>query len=262
MSLSRDWPVRRLLGVPIDALNMEQTLALIDERIRARVPLLIGVVNAAKLVNMRRDASLRQSVMDADIILADGMSVVWACRLLGRTLPERVPGIDLMERLVGRTDRSYRVFFLGARQEILDAAVEEMRRRNPNLVIAGTHHGYFKAEDEERIAGTIRDSRADLLFVAMTSPRKEEFLARWSAVMGVPVVHGVGGAFDVVGGKVQRAPVIWQRMGLEWLYRVVQEPRRLWRRYLVTNTLFVWMVFLDLLSSLTRRPAPAPRVEP
>lgn len=203
----------------------------------------IGVVNAAKVVNMRRDAALREAVLTSDLILADGIAVVWASRVLGAPLPERVAGIDLMTRLLELADRrELRVFLLGATEDVNAKVAEEVARRWPGAVVAGRRNGYYAADEEEAIARRIGASRTDLLFVAMSPPKKEIFLARWGAVMRVPVSHGVGGAFDVVAGKVKRAPSAWQRLGLEWLYRVVQEPRRMWRRYLTTNTAFAWML--------------------
>jgi N-acetylglucosaminyldiphosphoundecaprenol N-acetyl-beta-D-mannosaminyltransferase len=235
--------VQQLFGIPIHALTTEQVLNCVDEAIRQRGRLLLGVVNAAKIVNMHRDEILGRSVLTADMILADGMAVVWAGRVLRRRLPERVAGIDLMESILARGARQgYRVFCLGATQEILDETVARMQQRYPGIVVAGRHHGYFQPEDEPRLVEQIRASRADVLFAAMSSPKKEQFLARWADDMGVPVLHGVGGAFDVMAGKVKRAPILWQRLGLEWLYRVVQEPRRMWRRYLVTNALFCWLL--------------------
>lgn len=226
---------------------MRDVLAAVDGAIRERRQLLIGVANAAKLVNMHRDSALGESVLSADVILADGMAVVWACRLLGRRLPERVAGIGLMEEMLEQArQRGHRVFCLGATQEILDEAVARMEERHPGVQIVGRHNGYFNKEEEPGVAGAIRDARPDILFVAMTSPKKEQFLARWSDEMTVPVCHGVSGAFDVVAGKVRRAPEIWQRLGIEWLYRVVQEPRRMWKRYLVTNTLFCGMLMKEM----------------
>ena len=239
-------PVRRLLDVPIHALTMEAVLDIADAAIARRERLAIGVVNAAKLVNMRRDPVLREAVLAADPILADGMAVVWACRLLGQRLPERVAGIDLMDRLLARgNEHGYRVYFLGATDEVLVATLEQVRARYPRVQIAGFRNGYFGDELEAEIAADIRRSGADILFLGITSPKKERFLARWSATMNVPVCHGVGGAFDVMAGKVHRAPRLWQRCGLEWFYRVLQEPRRMWKRYLVTNTLFVGMVLSE-----------------
>jgi N-acetylglucosaminyldiphosphoundecaprenol N-acetyl-beta-D-mannosaminyltransferase len=136
----------------------------------------------------------------------------------------------------------YRIFCLGATPEVLTRALAIFGRDYPGVVIAGSHHGYFSAQEEAAVAEQISASNADILIVAMTSPRKEQFIARWGSRLGVTVCHGVGGSLDVVAGKVQRAPAAWQRLGLEWLYRVKQEPRRLWRRYLVTNTMFVGLV--------------------
>ncbi len=233
---------RELFGVPIAAATMTQAVALAEEAIRERKPQLIGVVNAAKLVNMRKNPALHDSVMSADVIYADGMSVVWASRWLGRPLPERVAGIDLMHALMRRADeQGFRVFCLGATQEVLDESVRRLQALYPGAVIAGSHHGYFDEAGEEAVARAIGDARADLLFVAMTSPKKEKFLARWSSVLQVSVCHGVGGSFDVLAGKVRRAPRLWQKLGLEWLYRALQEPLRLGKRYLVTNTVFIGM---------------------
>ena len=250
-----DVPTRQLFGIPVAAITMDEMVDIVADAVPARRPLQIGVVNAAKVVNMQRDAALRDDVLASHIVLADGMAVVWASRLTGRPLPERVAGIDLMYRLIDQAAaRGHRVFCLGATAEVLAAAVASFRRRCPSLVIAGSHHGYFAAADEEAVARAIGDSRADIVFIAMTSPRKEQFLARWSRVLDVPVWHGVGGSFDVAAGIVERAPVLWQRLGLEWLYRVKQEPRRLWRRYLVTNLLFLRITFVELLRA-RRQPA-------
>lgn len=236
-------PIRGLFGIPICAATMTDALQIADGAIQSRRPLLIGVVNAAKVVNMRRDARLDAAVRTADVIFADGMSVVWASRILGRPLPERVAGIDLMLRLFERAnERRYRIFLLGATQEILDATADRFRREHPNAVLAGAHHGYYKDADEERLATQIAEAKPDMLFAAMTSPKKEEFLARWSSKMQVPVCHGVGGSFDVYAGKVKRAPRILQSLGMEWLYRTLQEPRRLAGRYFTTNTRFLWLV--------------------
>lgn len=243
-----DAGVRDLFGVPIAPMTMTEVLSRVDAAIAQRRRLAIGVVNAAKLVNMRRDDMLRQAVLSSDLIVADGMSVVWASRILHRPVPERVTGIDLMLRMLERGNaRGYRVYCLGATEDVLDTAIARMAADYPKVVIVGRHHGYFALENGEAIAADIAAARPDILFVAMTSPKKEQFLARWAHDVDVPVCHGVGGSFDVLAGTVRRAPEIWQRLGLEWLFRVLQEPRRLWRRYLVTNTLFCGLVITELL---------------
>ncbi len=260
---SDHWPVVRLFEVPIRALSMEQVLAAAEEAIIRRRRLLIGVVNAAKMVRMKQDALLRKSVLDADMILADGMAVVWACRLLGTPLPQRVTGIDLMERLLERgQERGYRLYFLGATPEVLEATVARVTKEFPAVIVAGQRDGYFRLDEEAEVAAEIRRARPDILLVAMTSPKKEQFLARWVHELDVPVCHGVGGAFDVFAGKVRRAPALWQRWGLEWLYRTIQEPRRLGKRYLVTNAMFIWMVLLERWGKRSSSPRPAPGPNP
>lgn len=241
-------PKRVLFGVPIHAMTMGQALDFIDETIARRDRIQIGVVNAAKIVNMRRNPYLREDVLSSGLILADGMSVVWASRFLGRPLPERVTGIDLMFGMLERGNVSgYRVYCLGATEEVSAAVERKIASGYPNVVVCGRRNGYFTEAEEESVAEEISRSRADILFVAITSPKKEKFLARYSGRMGVPVCHGVGGSFDVMAGKVERAPDRWQRLGLEWLYRVLQEPARLWKRYLVTNTLFAGMLLAEFL---------------
>ncbi len=246
--------VRQLFGIPVAALTLSQTIEVIELAISTREPLLIGVVNAAKIVNMRRDRELGAAVLASDVILADGFSVVLAARLLGRRLPERVTGIDLMYALLARaSDRRYRVYCLGAGPAILDLAERAIKASYPHVQVVGRHHGYFAAEDEPSVADDVRRSAPDILFVGMTSPKKEQFLGRWGATLGVPVCHGVGGSFDVLAGKVKRAPARWQRLGLEWLYRVRQEPGRLWKRYLITNSWFIGLLVVELLRTAPHR---------
>ena len=131
-------------------------------------------------------------------------------------------------------------------RDVIDDAIRDQRRLMIGVVIAGRSNGYFGDEEEEANANDIAASNADVLFVAITSPKKERFMARWGSTINTKVVHGVGGSFDVVAGFVERAPESWQKLGLEWLYRVKQEPGRLWKRYLVTNLKFIGRVMLDL----------------
>ncbi len=238
-----------LVGTHIDALTQSEVVELIRDRIERGQPIRIGVVNAAKLVRMQSDALLNQDVASSDLVLADGMSVVWASHIRGPALPERVAGIDLMYRLLELADANgFRVYCLGASEEVSSIIASNIARDYPGAVLAGRRNGYFDQDEEASIAREIKQVQPHILLVAMTSPKKENFMARWDREMGVPVVHGVGGSFDVYAGKVDRAPLSWQKLGLEWLYRVKQEPRRLWKRYLATNLLFIWLVIKDLLT--------------
>lgn len=244
----------RVMGCPIDSLTQEQTLAVVTKMIRSGIPNQHVVVNAAKIVNMGGDVDLRNDVVNADLINADGMSVVWAARLLGVSLPERVTGIDLMESLVALSAKEgWRPYFLGAREDIVMKVVAEYPKRYPGLQIAGYRNGYYTPEEESDIVKTIRDSRADILFVAMNSPQKERFLSKWKMELRVPFQMGVGGSFDVVAGHTVRAPRWMQGVGLEWLFRFLQEPRRLWRRYFETNTAFLSMFFKAYFFQRTKR---------
>ena len=256
MTPTIDFPVRRLFGVPIHAVTREQAIEACDRFIVAKTHLLVGIVNTAKLVKMQDQPILRDSVLSSDIVLADGMGVVWASRILRRPLPARVTGIDLFLDLTGlAAEKDYGVYFLGATDEVLDTCIERLRAEHPKLRVAGRRNGYFSDAESDAVAADIRASGADVLFVGMTSPLKEIFLSRHGEQLGVLVCHGVGGSFDVVAGKVKRAPVFWQKCGIEWLYRTLQEPRRMWKRYLVTNSLFAWMMVKELFRGNSDRPS-------
>ena len=244
---SFDAEERCLFGVTVHAVTLERALEICADAVQRDGLLRIGVLNAAKVVKLRRRPDLREALLACDLMLADGVAVVWASRLLGRPLPERVAGIDLFTNLLGAAgERGESVFILGAKQEVLDRVLEIIQERYPDVTVAGARHGYFSDEDEAAIAESIREAGADYLFLGMTTPKKEQFIGRWGAMMGVKVCHGVGGSLDVMAGKVKRAPDHWQKLGLEWLYRVCQEPRRLWKRYLVTNTLFLGLLVREL----------------
>lgn len=230
----------RLFGMPVNALTLPEAVARCDEAIRARQPVQIGVLNAAKIVRLRSDALLRESLLHCEVIVADGQSVVWASRALGRPLPERVTGIDLFQSLLELADRDQRsVYLLGARPEVVARVRSVVGERYPGARVVGSRDGYFNDDEAEQVAASITESGADMLFLGMVSPKKEVFVGTYGTTLGVPVVHGVGGSFDVLAGITQRAPLAWQRAGMEWAFRLKQEPRRLARRYLTTNTAFL-----------------------
>jgi N-acetylglucosaminyldiphosphoundecaprenol N-acetyl-beta-D-mannosaminyltransferase len=245
---------RRFLGCPIDLLTMQETLDVIENAINHRnarpQAFLHVVINVAKLVACRRNPALRDDLESADLVNVDGMGVVWGARLCGIPVPERVTGIDLMDALLALASaKGYRAYFLGARQEVLERAVAEMRRRYRGLQIAGYHHGYYGSQEEASVVALIAATHADMLFVALPTPTKERFTMRNAHLLGVPFIMGIGGSIDVIGGLVRRAPMSLQAAGLEWAYRLVQEPWRLGRRYLVTNTVFLGL----LIGALSRR---------
>jgi N-acetylglucosaminyldiphosphoundecaprenol N-acetyl-beta-D-mannosaminyltransferase len=238
-------PVDRavVMGCPIDRLDMPETLGRIERFIAEGAFAQHVAINAAKIVAMQDDPSLRGIIERCELVSADGQAIVWASRLLGDRLPTRVAGIDLFQQLLALAERrGYRVFILGAKPDVLDRAVARIRERHPDLQLAGARDGYFSDEEAPQVAEQIKESRADLLFVAMPSPRKEYWLGDYGRRVGVPFVMGVGGSVDVLSGMTQRAPRFLQVIGMEWFYRFAQEPSRLWRRYLTTNVRFLGLL--------------------
>lgn len=232
-----------VLGCRIDRLDLAEAVARCDDFIaKGRLGQHVAV-NAAKLVAMRDDPGLREIVNRCELVTADGQAVVWASRLLGDPLPARVAGIDLMWELFALAERRrYRVFILGARPDVLERALQQIRLRHPELTVAGVRDGYFSRDQDAAVAAKIVAARPHMLFVAMSSPAKELFLGGPGRSLGVPLIMGVGGAIDIAAGVTRRAPLALQGAGLEWVVRLAQEPRRLFRRYLVGNTRFVAMV--------------------
>lgn len=240
-----------ICDIPVDVLTMRQTIDRINDAIIARESIHHVVINAVKVANAQKDKHLKDSIINCDIINADGQGIVWASQLLKKPLPERVAGIDLMEELVKlASERGYRLFFLGAKEEIVKSVVDIYSRKYNGNIIAGYRSGYFKIEEEPVIAQQIADSKADILFVAMSSPKKEIFLNTYKHLIKTPFIMGVGGSFDVVSGFVKRAPKWMQNSGLEWLYRTLQEPRRMWKRYLFGNSIFIYLVLKEKIKQI------------
>jgi N-acetylglucosaminyldiphosphoundecaprenol N-acetyl-beta-D-mannosaminyltransferase len=232
-----------IADIPIANLTEDEAVAAIDQLISDGGSHYAAVVNAAKLVAADRDERLKQILLDADLVTADGMSVVWASRILRQTLKQRVTGIDLCERLVAHAAiRGLSIYLLGAREESVRGVVERFTKKYSALKIAGYHNGYFTDSESESLVESIRLSRADLLFVAMGSPAQEYWIASNIENAGVRFALGVGGSFDHVSGLARRAPQWMQRIGLEWFYRFLREPRRMWRRYLIGNSVFIWLI--------------------
>jgi len=202
------------------------------------------VVNAGKIVAMQNDLTLRQSVNGSDLINADGQAVVWASKILNKPLKERVAGIDIMENLIHlAAQKKYKIFFLGAKEEVVREVVKKYSKLHNKDIIAGYRNGYFNENEQRKIAQEISDSDANILFVAISSPTKENFLYQNREVLkNINFIMGVGGSFDVVAGIVKRAPLWMQKYGLEWFYRFLQEPKRMWKRYLIGNSKFIFLV--------------------
>jgi N-acetylglucosaminyldiphosphoundecaprenol N-acetyl-beta-D-mannosaminyltransferase len=230
-------------GVEVDNLTEAETVAAITQMIAEGGSNYLFVINASKTVAASRDARLREALRNARLVTADGMSVVWAARLLGKPLKERVTGIDLFERLIAKAAaQGWPVYFFGATEESVRGVVDRFTREHPTLCVAGYRNGYFDSAESDTIAETIGRSGAQLLFVAMGSPAQEYWIVSNLQRTGVRFAMGVGGSFDHLSGRKARAPRWMQRAGLEWLHRLLSEPRRLWRRYLFGNAQFIRLV--------------------
>src|SRR5664279_5096010 len=230
------------LGCSVDVLTMAETIERAKVAMRDRRRMHHVALNVAKFVNMRSDGVLR----------ADGMGILWALRLFGVPATERVTGIDLFWEILNVCDKDgFRPFLLGATPSVLQRAADVIAAKFPSIQLAGLRDGYFRPEEEGEIVEQIIKSKADCLFIAMPTPRKERFLAAYRDDLGVPFIMGVGGSLDVTAGHVARAPRKMQSMGLEWLYRVYQEPRRMWWRYVKTNTLFAGILIRGMLNPVS-----------
>lgn len=237
------------LNIQVDAITMAETIQLVDDSVKNDKRINHVVINAGKVVAMQTDQQLFESVASCDVINADGQSIVWAARFLGKHVPERVAGADLMQHLVKlASEKNYKCFFFGAKEEVVRKVVDIYTTKYGSDIIAGYRNGYFSKEEEPEVAKQIAESGAQLLFVAITSPRKENFMYAYRDVLSkVNFTMGVGGTFDVISGFTKRAPLWMQNIGMEWFYRLAQEPRRMWKRYLVGNSKFVYYVLREKL---------------
>lgn len=233
-----------LLNTFYHNLSMDETLHLIDQNIVSRQQIHHVVINAAKIVALQTDLELRESVNSTDLINIDGQAVVWAAKILDKPVKERVSGIDLMINLVNlAASKKYKIFLLGAKEEIVSKLNELYTQEYGDDLVAGYRNGYFNQDEESEVIRKIVESKPDMLFVAISSPKKENLLYKYrDDLKDVPFIMGVGGSFDVLTGLTKRAPVWMQKWGLEWFFRLIQEPKRMWKRYLVGNSKFIALV--------------------
>lgn len=243
-----------LFDIQIDAVTMEELVSVIDEKIRTREPTHILGINADKINASQENDSLNQVIQKAEIIHADGVSILLAARLLNKHIPERVAGIDLMQQLLDLAEVShYTVYFLGAKQAVIDKMQEQLLKNWPGLSIAGARNGYFSDEEWPEIATELKDSNPQLVFVGITSPKKE-YLIDYLMTHGINTVFmGVGGSFDVLSGEIKRAPLWVQNCQLEWCFRLLQEPKRLFKRYLFGNLKFLKLTVLEKVKSANKK---------
>lgn len=222
-----------IYGIPFSKMNMNETVAYLVRAVQARRSHRIVTGNPEMVMKSLRDPVFHRALATAELVVPDGTGVVWAARRAGQPVAERVAGYDLLHRLMREGDsRHWSVYLLGASQEVVEAARDRLAALYPGVRFAGIRNGYFTDRDDEAVVAAIRDARPDLLFVARSMDNQEPWLAKHQAALGVPVMMGVGGSFDVLAGKTKRAPSIFIRLRLEWFYRLLREPTRI-RRMMV-----------------------------
>lgn len=232
---------KKILNCSFASLKMSEVLDWGTQLIQTGERGYICTVNVAILMMMASNSRLQKFVEGASLVVADGQPIIWASQWLSRALPERVTGIDLTFALAEiAQEKQYKIYLLGASREVIKEAAANLKLRYPQLDICGFGDGYFSAAETPERVRIIRQSGAQILIVGMGVPRQEFFLEENWSDLKVNLAIGVGGSFDVIAGKKKRAPVWMQQAGLEWLYRLIQEPQRLWKRYLVTNLQFIY----------------------
>jgi N-acetylglucosaminyldiphosphoundecaprenol N-acetyl-beta-D-mannosaminyltransferase len=240
-----------LLGTLVDNLTLAETADLICDMVDQGAPYSYVVTpNVDHIMRLRRVAEFRDAYRQAALAVPDGVPLLWASRFLGRPLKGRVNGTDLFELLAARAAaKGYRVFLLGGNPGTAERSAQVLKSRHPDLGVAGTFCPPFGFEkDEGQITGIqarVRDAGADILLVGLGSPKQEMWMHRHGGGCGVAVAIGVGISFSLVGGEIARAPAWMQSSGLEWLWRLAMEPRRLWKRYLVDDLPFFWLVLRE-----------------
>ncbi len=235
-----------ILNTIIDVLSTNETIELVEKYVKTKTPLHLMGVNADKINEINKNEKMKEIINSCGIINADGASVVLASKYLKKPLPERVAGIDLMLELVKISEiKKYKIYLLGAKQEIVEKTRDVLKERFPNLIITGIHNGYIKKEEWKKLSNDIKGKQPDFVFVGITSPLKEYLIEYLQNNGNNCVFMGVGGSFDVISGNIPRAPKWMQKMNLEWLFRVMHEPKRLFKRYFVGNFKFIKSVIKE-----------------
>jgi len=234
----------------VDKIDINDVVKLVAKNIRLNIKTHIVFLNALKISEIDKNSSIKKAMHEAELILADGVPIVWLSKLFGNPLPGRVNGTDLFEKLLKwANDNSKNIFLLGSTEENVGLLVTKLENKYPNLGIT-YRNGYYKENEDQQVLNLINSSNSDILFIGFSSPKKEVWVNKYKNKINVPIIQGVGGSFDVLAGKIARAPKWVQKYGLEWIYRVIKEPRRLFVRYLVSNTVFIYIVIKYAIKNL------------
>ena len=236
----------RFLNTVIDVLDTDETVKLVEKYVQTKTALHLMGVNADKVNEINENEIMKRIVNSCGIINADGASIVMASRYLKKPLPERVAGIDLMEQLIRLSEaKGYTVYLLGAKQVVVAKTAEVLVEKYPKLRIIGFRNGYFQKSEWQEISNELKEKKPDFVFVGITSPIKEYLIEYLQNDGNNSVFMGVGGSFDVISGMIPRAPLWMQKANLEWLFRLIQEPKRLFKRYFFGNLQFIMSVIKE-----------------
>ncbi|MCI0329540.1 MAG: WecB/TagA/CpsF family glycosyltransferase [candidate division Zixibacteria bacterium] len=246
--MDRNQPQRvSLLGVQIDPLPLEKFMRKLEERLRSGRGAYVVTPNVDHLLRLKKDGHFREIYRQASFVVPDGMPLVWASRWLGKPLPERITGADLFPRLCElAARRGHSIFLLGSTTDVCRRAAARLRREHRKLKIAGHYSppfGFEKCRDEmEKIVRVLKRTKPDIVFVGLGAPKQEKLIYHLRSKVPARLFLGVGAAFDFYSGEKKRAPLWAQKAGLEWAFRLLAEPKRLWKRYLVDDPRFFWWV--------------------
>ncbi|MGF9701082.1 WecB/TagA/CpsF family glycosyltransferase [Paenibacillus sp. MABNR03] len=224
-----------IMGISFPNVTMDQTVAILSHVVEQRRTELFHVItgNPEIVMSCQKNRTLRAVVDQAGLVTADGAGIVMVSRVRGGQLTERVTGCDLLFRLLEEGNRKrWSFYMLGAEEHVSERALEVIEQNYPNVVVSGRHHGYFSTDEEQQIVEEIRDANPDFLIVALGAPNAEQWIDKYRHQLNARVAIGVGGSLDIVAGKTKRAPALWQKLNLEWLYRLLSQPSR-WRRQLI-----------------------------
>lgn len=232
-----------ILGIPVDRVDYEEALTIFDGFMKGSSFRYIVTPNSEILVNASKDQELKRIIENADLVIPDGIGLVYASKILGKPLHVRVTGIDFLGRTLAYLEKSGQsIFFLGSKPGIAELAAEKMQEKYPKLRVSGVHDGYFQRDQEEAIVAQINSSKADFLCVALGSPKQEQFIYRHRGELSMKAAIGVGGSLDVWAGVLKRAPEFYRKNGLEWLYRFLQQPTR-YKRMLALPLFMIKVLF-------------------
>jgi len=239
----------KILGVLFNNISPEEACDTAISFLERGTPAVIFTPNPEMVMLARKDAGFKHILNSADLVIPDGIGIVYASRFTDGPITQRVPGIDLLTDIFDNIRNSGRsIYLLGAAPGVTDTAAEKLTASFPGLKIAGNYHGYFKDEDDAGIISKINDAQPDILLVGLGFPRQERWIYKHKDIINTKIMIGVGGSFDVFSGKVTRAPKIFQKMGLEWLFRLIRQPSRIWRQRVLVK-----FAFIILFNKLWRR---------